>query len=189
MNMIQRFNQLDHDLLDALQERLRHPWLDKLLGAVTHLGDLGAVWILGAVALFWVHRRESLLLIFGIALCALVCNLLMKPLFRRSRPFERSDEIDVLIAEPSDRSFPSGHTMASFTAAALLYSVFGGWVGGFALLLAALIAFSRLYLGVHYPSDVLAGALFGAVLGAAVPPLFGGMAGELAQWLTNVLQI
>ena len=189
MNLIQRFNQLDHRLLDVLQESLRHPWLDRILTAVTHLGDLGAIWALWGVALFWVQRQQSLLLILAISLCALVCNLIMKPLFRRGRPFEYSREVDVLIAEPKDRSFPSGHTMASFTAAVLICTQLGGWQAVLALTLALLIALSRLYLGVHYPSDVLAGAVFGSVLGAAVPPLFADLAGEWAQWLTLILGI
>ena len=184
--MLRKLNELDHRLLDVLQEKLRRPWLDGFVSALTHLGDLGAVWLLWGVALFWTDRAAGILLIFAIALCALVCNLLMKPLFRRGRPFEFAEGVDVLIAEPSDRSFPSGHTMASFTAAAVLWSLFGGWMGALALSLAFLIGLSRLYLGVHYISDVLAGAVFGFLLGSFVPPLFGEAAAELAAWATSM---
>ena len=123
---------IDHKLLDILQKHCRRQRLDQLMAALTHLGDMGFVWLLWAVALFRNHRMESILLVGSIAVCAVVCNLIMKPLFGRSRPFESRD-VELLIREPKDRSFPSGHTMASFTAAAALFGLFGGWQGALAL--------------------------------------------------------
>jgi len=126
---------------------------------------------------------EGVLLFGSIAVCALICNLLMKPLFARKRPFEHHD-VDVLIHKPSDRSFPSGHTMASFTALAVIWQLCGGWMGWLALLLALIIALSRLYLLVHYLSDVLCGAIFGLAVGSLCV-LFGQIP---AQWGAELLQ-
>lgn len=172
---------MDHKLLDFLQKYCRHEKLDGIMAALTHLGDLGFVWLLWAVALFRNHREEAVLLVSSIAVCALVCNLLMKPLFGRSRPFESRD-VELLIREPKDRSFPSGHTMASFTAAAVLLCLFGGWQGALALALACLIGWTRLYLCVHHPSDVLAGAFFGSIVGSLCACLGQGMAAIIADW-------
>ena len=174
--MFRRITELDLRALDWLQKHCRRPWLDSIIGTLTHLGDLGFVWILWAAALMAEQRRECILLLLAIGLSALCCNGLIKPFVPRSRPSDSQQLID------SERSFPSGHSMASFTSAVLLLILFGGWQGGFALLLALFISFSRLYLGVHHPSDVLAGAVFGSILGLITEPLFGGLAEKLAAW-------
>jgi undecaprenyl-diphosphatase len=106
----------------------------------------------------------------GVAmLCALVldlfvCNIVLKPLVARIRPFDVNTAVQLLIARPTDYSFPSGHTTAAFAATSALYfSRRRLWIP--ALALAALIAFSRLYLYVHYPTDILAGIVVGIGVG------------------------
>ena len=95
-------------------------------------------------------------------LCGLIFgNLLLKPLIARVRPYDLREGIELLISKPSDYSFPSGHTLASFEAAVVLMVRERKRFGWAALVLAVLIAFSRLYLYVHYPSDVLGGILLG----------------------------
>ena len=102
---------------------------------------------------------------------AYLCNVILKPLAARPRPFEVNMGVRLLIEAPKDFSFPSGHTGASFAAAAALFFVGSrGWIP--AAVLAALIGFSRLYLYVHYPTDVLAGALLGIAAGWAACRLF-----------------
>ena len=94
----------------------------------------------------------------------LCCNVILKPLVARVRPFDVNTAVQLLIARPTDFSFPSGHTGASFAVVSALYfSKNRLWMPS--LILAMLIAFSRLYLYVHYPSDVLAGALIGIMAG------------------------
>ena len=94
----------------------------------------------------------------------LLCNVILKPAAARPRPFEVNMGVRLLIEAPKDFSFPSGHTGASFAAAAALF--FAGSRGWIPVgILAVLIGFSRLYLYVHYPSDVLAGALLGIAAG------------------------
>ena len=100
----------------------------------------------------------------ALGLCLLCGNLLLKPLIGRIRPFNVQDAITLLIAAPLDYSFPSGHTMSSF-AAAMVLLLTDRRMGIPAMLLAGLIAFSRMYLYVHYPTDILGGALLGILCG------------------------
>ena len=157
---------LERSLLEWIQTHLRCEILDALMPVVSRICDHGEVWILLAVILVMVRRyRQS-----GAAVgCALVmelvaCNLILKPLVGRLRPFAVDAAVELLIAPPADASFPSGHTAASF-AAVFALKASGCWLWKPGLVLAAAIAFSRLYLYVHWPSDVLAGALLGAAVG------------------------
>ncbi|MGL4875433.1 MAG: phosphatase PAP2 family protein, partial [Clostridium sp.] len=99
-----------------------------------------------------------------LVLCFLVGNVFMKNFFMRPRPCWIDSSVNLLISIPTDFSFPSGHSMCSFAAATVLYSM-NKKIGIASLILAFLIAFSRLYLFVHYPSDVLVGSIIGILLG------------------------
>lgn len=150
--------------LNQLQA-LRSPALDALMVTFTKLGNGGLVWCALAVALllFPKTRKTGLAVALALGIEVLFCNGLLKPLVARARPCEMSP-VSLLIARPTDYSFPSGHTGASFAAmSALLFSGNRLWLP--ALALAAVIAFSRMYLYVHYPTDVLAGALLGIMTG------------------------
>lgn len=153
-------------ILDFLQEHLRCAFLDAVFPLLTKLGDKGIIWILLTFALLAIPktRKAGLAVACALLLELLVCNLLIKPLVARPRPFSYRPELQLLIPALKDASFPSGHTGASFAAASALF--FRGnrlWIP--AAVLAVLIGFSRLYLYVHFPSDVLAGALLGGFLG------------------------
>ena len=130
------------------------------------LGNAGAIWIACAVVLILIPktRKVGLVLAVSLALEALCCNLILKPLVARIRPFDMNTAAQLLISPPKDFSFPSGHTGAAFAAAsALFFSKNRLWIAS--LILAILIAFSRLYLYVHYPTDVLGGVLLGILSG------------------------
>ena len=151
----------DLPILDWIAANLTSPALDWLMPRITALGNAGIFWILVAVVLLLLpkHRRAGAAM--GAALLAglLICNVLLKPLCARIRPFDFQllyfgKTIPLLISAPGDFSFPSGHTIASFEAATVLLLYRCKW-GIPAIALAAVIAFSRLYLYVHYPSDVL----------------------------------
>lgn len=133
---------------------------------ITKLGNGGMIWIALAVVLLITRRYRwaGAAMLFALALDAILCNVILKPLVARIRPCDVNTAVQLLIARPTDYSFPSGHTAASFAATSALY--FGRqklWKP--ALVLAVLIAFSRLYLYVHYPTDILAGAMIGVIIG------------------------
>lgn len=153
---------MDFAALDWISEVLSSPLLDRLMTVVTHLGDNGAVWVLAAAALLLMKRtrRDGARMLLSLFLCFLCGNLLLKPLIARPRPCWLRPEMPLLIPMPGDFSFPSGHTMTSFGAAGALF-IGRRRAGAAALVLAALIGFSRLYLFVHFPTDVAAGAVLG----------------------------
>lgn len=150
----------DLPILEWIAANLRCTFLDVVMPIITLLGDAGIFWILIAAALlvFPKYRKTGLCMGAALLLGVLVCNVTMKPLFARIRPYDYQLEhygktIELLIAAQHDFSFPSGHTLASFEAATVLAIHNRKW-GIPALILACLIAFSRLYLYVHYPTDV-----------------------------------
>lgn len=157
---------LELGILNWIQTNIRCDFLDVVMPAISRLSDHGEVWIVLALVLLAVRRYR--LAGAGVA-CALAldvvsCNLLLKPLIGRVRPFGVNTAVELLTAAPLDASFPSGHTAASFAAVFALKAA-GCWLWKPALALAVAIALSRLYLYVHWPSDVLAGALLGAACG------------------------
>ena len=157
----------DFPILDWIAEHLWCPFLDTVMPGITHLGDGGILWIALALLLLCLPKWRKTGLTMGIALLMglLICNLWLKPWIGRLRPFDYQLQcygtvIPLLIEAPTDASFPSGHTIASFEAATVLFLRHKKW-GIAALVLAALIAFSRLYLYVHYPTDVLGAMVLG----------------------------
>mgnify|MGYP002564795596 FL=1 len=166
---LQSVQNLDGEILLQIQQHLRTDMLTPFMKIVTFLGNGGWFWILCAVVLLAVPKTRKtgyaavLSLIFGV----IVTNLLLKNIVARPRPFAEIEALIPLIAKPTDFSFPSGHTTASFAVALVMLRMLPKKIGIPAVVLAALVAFSRLYLGVHYPTDVLAGfviALVGSML-------------------------
>lgn len=160
----------DLPILDWIASNLWCPVLDTVMPAITVLGDAGIFWIVIAVALMLFRKTRRVGLGMGIALISglLLCNLTLKPLCQRIRPYDYQYEvfgklIPLIIERQHDFSFPSGHTIASFEAAGVIALNNRKW-GIAALVLASLIAFSRLYLYVHYPTDVLASIVLGLAL-------------------------
>ena len=157
---------LEFWILDGIQT-LRTPAGDVLMPFITSFGNGGVIWIVLTVILLLIPKTRKTGLILGAALIldGILCNLLLKNLVRRIRPCDIKDAVRLLIPYPSDYSFPSGHTAVSFAAASALYFAGEKYLWKAALVLAAFIAFSRMYLYVHYPTDVLGGILFGVISG------------------------
>lgn len=155
------------DFLDLLQ-RLRAPVLDEILCFITKLGNAGGIWIAFCAALFACPKTRRCSLAVGLALIldALLCNVALKPLFARVRPCDVNSAVTLLIPRPADYSFPSGHTAASFAVVAALFFAGKPKLALLTLVLAVLMAFSRMYLYVHYPTDILGGILVGCLTGA-----------------------
>ncbi len=162
-------NEFELKVLDFIQEHLRCTVLDKVLPIITKLGDAGIFWIIVAIALLFFKKTRKIGIMTGVALLLglIIGNLTLKPLVARTRPYDMPGvEMDLLIERLSDKSFPSGHTLASFEAATVLL-INDKRLGIPAIILASVIAFSRLYLYVHYPTDVLGGIVLGVLIAFA----------------------
>ena len=160
----------DLPILDWIAENLWCPFLDAVMPVITLLGDAGIFWMVIAAVLLLFKKTRRVGVGMAIAMLSglLLCNLTLKPLCHRPRPYDYQYDIfgrtiPLLIEHQHDFSFPSGHTIASFEAAGVIVLNNKKW-GAAALALACLIAFSRLYLYVHYPTDVLASVALGFAL-------------------------
>ena len=155
-------------------ESLHNPVTDPIMYGITCLGNAGILWILIALAflsipLFKKDRKIGLSIAIALILSLIMCNGIMKNLWARVRPFNVDTTFENLYGVfngINDWSFPSGHTSASF-AAALAIILWDRQKGTAAVIVAALISFSRLYLTVHYPTDVLTSLVFGSLYGIA----------------------
>ena len=154
----------DFSLLDSISA-LKNEYLDKIMVFFTLLGENGFLWIVLALILLSVKKTRKIGACVALALVLdlLLVNITIKPLVARARPFVLKSDIELLINAPRDFSFPSGHTAASFAAAVSVFLFNKKW-GSVLLGVAAIIAFSRLYLYVHYPTDVLGGILCGLLV-------------------------
>ncbi|MSS77202.1 phosphatase PAP2 family protein [Anaerococcus sp. AGMB00486] len=162
---------IDISILNFIQNTLKSPLLDNLMTSITALGNMGIFWILLILIFLTTKEYKNIgkIMIFSLIVNTIIVNLILKPLFDRARPFEIVDGIKLLILKPTDPSFPSGHAAISFCmlTVILLFSK-SKTINIMATILTFLIAFSRLYLYVHYPSDVIVGSILGitcAILG------------------------
>ena len=166
--MLQGLLNLDGGILIWLQETVRGSLLTPLLVFYTHLGDSGMLWIAMSVLLlcFKKTRKAGAVSLLALLLSLILTNGILKHLVARTRPWLTVEGLVPLIAEHDPNSFPSGHTSASFAAAsAWCRTLPRRWMKVAAVVLAAVMASSRLYVGVHFPSDVLAGVLVGLLCG------------------------
>lgn len=161
--MAEAIFQWDSGILLWIQDSLRTGFLTPVMNVITHLGDKGILWILLTIALLIVRRTRKLgvLCAFSMLLGLCVTNLVIKNWVARVRPYEVVQRLECLVGIQDDFSFPSGHTTNSLACAWVLFRRAPRKWGVPALVLAILIALSRLYVGVHYPTDVLAGAVIG----------------------------
>lgn len=163
--------QFDLPILEWIAAHLRSPFGDAVMPVITFLGNGGWIWIATALVLLFFpkYRQTGFTIGAGLLLGVLCANVVLKPLVARMRPYEYQwvhfhRVIDLLIQAPRDFSFPSGHTMASTVSATVLL-IRERKLGIAAAILAGLIAFSRLYLYVHYPTDVLSSIALGISIG------------------------
>ena len=152
---------MELQILHMLQE-LHTDWLDPVMIFVSALGNGGLIWIALSIVLAIPKRTRAcgLTMIGAMLLSYLLGNLFLKNVIARPRPFMEDGSVTLLIPKPGEYSFPSGHTLNSVTAATVIFIYFKK-AGIGALILAGLIAFSRMYLFVHYPTDILGGIILG----------------------------
>ena len=157
----------DLPILDWIAANIWCPALDVAMPIITVLGDAGIFWIAVSV-LFMImkkYRKTGIGMMLALMMGLLICNIWLKPTIARIRPYDFQmeyfmKEIPLLAGAMHDFSFPSGHTIASFEAAVVI-ALNHKKLGIGALILASLIAFSRLYLYVHYPTDVICSIVLG----------------------------
>jgi len=159
----------DQFILGWIHDHASSKFFDDIMVHLSAIGNVGLVWITVAVLLLCTkkYRQGGIVLLLALASGYLVGNLLLKPYVARARPIWPYANVARLIPYPKDFSFPSGHALSSFTAAAVL-TIIDKRFCWFAIPLAYLIALSRLYLYVHYPSDVLAGMVIGTINGKSI---------------------
>jgi len=170
-----------------IQENLRFPALDGVMCFVTTLGNGGAFWIALAVALllFRRTRRCGVLCAAALLMGYLTTNIALKNIIHRIRPYEVIDTLKILVHPESSFSFPSGHSTSSLAAGWVLFRSAKKRFGVPALILGVWIALSRMYVGVHYPTDVLAGSAIGVLAAEAALLLsrkwrpFGRLTGDV----------
>lgn len=148
-----------------LLHSLHFPLLNYIMIFITSLGNGGLIWIVAALFLIFQNKnmlkREGFTIAVALIIFSILGLLILKPIIARPRPFI-AQGVDILIKEPMGFSFPSGHTGSSFAAASVIY-FYNKKRGLLALILATLIAFSRMYLFVHYPSDIVGGLILGII--------------------------
>ena len=180
----------DLPILDWIAANIWCPVLDVAMPIITMFGDAGIFWIAVSV-LFLItkkHRKTGIGMALALIMGLLVCNIWLKPTVARIRPYDFQmeyfmKEIPLLAGTMHDFSFPSGHTIASFEAAVVIL-LNNKKLGIPAMILAILIAFSRLYLYVHYPTDVI----FSVFLGTAFAFLGNYLAGKIMNKLPEKLK-
>lgn len=157
---------IDTRLLNFIRRRFHCKFFDFIMPKISALGNGGTIWIAAAFCLMTKETtaKYGYCILLALVMGVVIGNVILKHLFARPRPCWINQNIDLLVREPSDYSFPSGHTLSSTAAAVILLNALPA-VGIAALILAVLILFSRMYLYVHYPSDILGGIMLGIFVG------------------------
>lgn len=167
--MFQALQTLDGNILLFIQEYIRNDLLTAFLVPYTHMADIGQIWIIlcAAALLSRKTRKAGALGLVSLLLGHILNSEILKELIQRPRPFMDVVGLVTIIEPPDSTSFPSGHSCASFAAVGALLQVLGKkdfwpkWGTVVLIVMAALMALSRIYVGVHYPTDIIAGSLLG----------------------------
>ena len=165
-------------------QSVRNDFLSPLLVFITHMGDIAVFWILLSLVLIALPRTRRFGLTAACALIfsALINNVVLKPLVGRVRPYELIESLKILIRKPVDSSFPSGHTGAGIAVSWAIFRSSPKKYGIPLVILAVLISFSRLYVGVHFPTDVLAGIVTGLLSGELAFRIMPAAISRLPHW-------
>lgn len=164
MNFLDFIYSVDFAILDFIQETMRCQFLDYVMAFFSYLGEAGGIWIITSIIMmcFRKTRATGVMLLCAVAIGFVIGEIGLKNIIYRLRPFIQNPEVVPAIKPPAGYSFPSGHSCSSF-AAAIVLAVRDKRFGIPAIVIATLIAFSRLYNYVHFPSDVISGIILGVI--------------------------
>lgn len=159
-------NFFEIEILKSISDFMSCGALDFIFKFVSWTGNKGAIWIVSSLILcaFPKTRKAGICSMISLILCLIIGNGILKPLFSRTRPYDFDTTIRTIIPHLKDGSFPSGHTLAAFAFSYVTCSFFvrlKPYLYGYS----ALMGFSRIYLCVHYPTDVIAGVVLGIAFG------------------------
>lgn len=162
--MLELIQTIDINILNGIRANLTNPYMDKFMVFISSLGNLGSIWIVLGIFLICIkkYRKVGVVLLVSLIITSILGEGIIKNIVQRPRPFLLCPNINLIIKAPMSYSFPSGHTASSFVAAFVLGNYFKDKRYIF-LIFAALMGFSRMYLFVHYPSDVIAGIILGFI--------------------------
>lgn len=154
---------MDVRIIRYVQTHCHNRVTDLIFPLLSRIGNAGAVWLAAAIFLGYNrHTRSFAFMLFFSMVLAHIISQILKPIIGRPRPFVQNPGVHLLIHTPGGYSCPSGHSASSFAAATVIW-LFSSRFGTAALVLALLIAFSRVFLFVHYPSDTILGSLLGVL--------------------------
>lgn len=165
--MLDTIQNIDENILLWIQNNLRFDWLTPIVKVITEIGNLGLIWLITSILLicFKKTRKVGYICLLSLVVNFIINNLILKNAGARVRPYEVVDGLQCLIEKQRDFSFPSGHAGSAFSVAVPMFAKLPKKYGIPTLIFAFLIALSRLYVAVHYPSDVLVGMVLGTVIG------------------------
>ena len=188
-SIIDKIYEFDHSILLFIQENMRNSALTPVMDISSKLVNIGILWV--AISLIMLCFKKTRLLgtmtLSSLLLCLIINNVIIKHAVARARPFDTYSDLYPLIKKPTDYSFASGHTTASFAAAGVFVRFFPKPIAVLTVVYAFMVAFSRLYLGVHYPTDVLCGIAIG-IIGSTIIYYIYSKKFDLEDYKTNTLR-
>lgn len=162
--MINKIKTFDGKVIDYIDKKFNNSIMDSIMKVVTFLGDYAVIWVFIVVYLLHKDRTiEGLSIVCSLASTSLLNEKILKKIFKRTRPAIKKGYKKLVVKIPTSYSFPSGHTATAFAVVPLALK-FGTVIGIISVVAATIIGFSRVYLKVHYLSDVLMGAMLGTII-------------------------
>lgn len=162
---------MDVNIFYFINSSLSNPVFDYIMPIFSYAGQTGIIWIILSFLLIFFGKKPAkrigTLCLVGLILSGISTEVVLKNVIRRERPYNVLENVNLLVPKEKSFSFPSGHATSSFTASSIL-GLLGRKYFLFFIFLATFISFSRIYCGVHYPSDVLSGCILGIILGNVV---------------------